>query len=136
MTAAMCVFAAAQGHSRTQGAAAKIVSDGVYTDAQAVRGKTVYENQCAICHSSDLAGQGFAPPLIDEPFKSRWQDGNLGDLFIIVKQTMPQDKPASLSDKEYAEIVAYVLKSNRYPAGEQELGTGPALLKTIGFKQP
>jgi mono/diheme cytochrome c family protein len=131
----MCLVAAAQSHSRTQGAA-KIVSDGVYTDAQAARGKTVYEAQCAICHSSDLAGQGFASPLIDEPFKRRWQDGTLGDLFIIVKQTMPQDKPASLGDTEYAEIVAYLLKSNRYPAGEQELGSDPAVLETIVFKQP
>ena len=66
---------------------------------------------------------------------SRWQDGNLGDLFTIVKVTMPQDKPASLTDEEYAAIVAYLLQANRYPAGQQELHPDPAALKGVVFKR-
>jgi quinoprotein glucose dehydrogenase len=112
------------------------VWDGVYTEAQAKRGMAAYEQQCSFCHLSDLSGEGFAPALAGETFTSRWEDGTLGDLFIIVKQTMPQDNPASLLDEEYAEIVAYLLKSNRYPAGEQPLGTSPAALKRFGFKRP
>jgi len=108
----------------------------VYTEAQATRGKAAYEQQCAFCHLADLSGEGFAPALIEDTFKSRWQDGNLADLLIIVKQTMPQDKPASLPDQEYADIVAYVLKSNKYPAGEQPLESNPAALKGVGFKKP
>jgi mono/diheme cytochrome c family protein len=114
----------------------RTVWDGVYAEPQAARGKTVYEAQCATCHSSDLRGQGFAPGLVDDVFASRWQDGNLGDLFTIVKVTMPQDKPASLTDEENAAIVAYLLRANRYPAGEQELRPDPAALKDIVFKRP
>jgi mono/diheme cytochrome c family protein len=84
----------------------RTVWDGVYAEAQAERGKAVYEQHCAFCHQSDLQGQGFAPALIEDTFIQRWQDGNLGDLFTIVKVTMPQDKPKSLADTEYAEIVA------------------------------
>lgn len=111
------------------------VWDGVYSDAQAARGKAAYEAQCAFCHQSDLRGQGFAPGLIEDAFASRWQDGNLGDLLTIVKATMPQDKPASLTDEEYAAIVAYLLQANHYPAGQQELQPDPAALKAVGFKR-
>lgn len=110
--------------------------DGRYTQAQAERGKTVYEQQCAFCHLSDMSGQGFAPPLVEDTFMHRWQDGNLGDLFTVVKVTMPQDKPASLTDAEYAEIVAYMLQTNKYAAGAQELSSDPALLKGVIFQRP
>jgi S-disulfanyl-L-cysteine oxidoreductase SoxD len=119
-----------------QGVTARTVWDGVYSEAQAARGKAVYEAQCAYCHQSDLRGQGFAPGLVEDVFSSRWQDGNLGDLLTIVKATMPQDKPASLTDEEYAAIVAYLLQANRYPAGQQELHPDPAGLKEVAFKRP
>jgi S-disulfanyl-L-cysteine oxidoreductase SoxD len=119
-----------------QGVTARTVWDGVYSEAQAARGKTVYDAQCAFCHQSDLRGQGFAPGLVEDTFTTRWQDGNLGDLFTIVKVTMPQDKPASLTDEEYAAIVAYLLRANRYPAGQQELHPDPAALKEVVFKRP
>ena len=130
-----CVIAA-MAVPMAQGVTARTVWDGVYSEAQAARGKAVYEAQCAYCHQSDLRGQGFAPGLVEDVFTSRWQDGNLGDLFTIVKVTMPQDKPASLTDEEYAAIVAYLLQANRYPAGQQELRPDPAALKEVVFKRP
>jgi S-disulfanyl-L-cysteine oxidoreductase SoxD len=114
----------------------RTVWDGVYSEPQAARGKVLSEAQCAFCHQSDLRGQGFAPGLIEDAFTSRWQDGNLGDLFAIVKGTMPQDKPASLTDAEYAAIVAFLLQANRYPAGQQDLRPDPAALKEVVFKRP
>jgi mono/diheme cytochrome c family protein len=115
--------------------AGRTVSDGAYAEAQAERGKTLYEQHCAFCHLPDLRGQGFAPSLVEDTFLQRWQDGNLGDLLTIVKATMPQDKPASLTDKEYGEIVAYLLKANNYVAGQQELIPDPAVLKDVTFKR-
>jgi quinoprotein glucose dehydrogenase len=117
------------------GAQAKSVSDGAYTDAQAERGKAAYEANCSFCHLSDLTGQGFAPGLVDDTFKARWQDGNLGELFSIVKVTMPQDKPDSLKPDEYAAVVAYMLKMNKFPAGTQELAPDETALKSVTFKK-
>jgi quinoprotein glucose dehydrogenase len=114
----------------------KTVWGGLYSDAQAERGKAVYEEQCSFCHLADLSGQGFAPPLVDDAFTQRWQDGNLGDLFTIVKVTMPQDKPQSLTDAQYAEIVSYMLKMNKYPSGAQELQPDATALKAVTFKKP
>ena len=119
-----------------QGVTAKTVWGGVYSEAQAARGKAAYDAQCAFCHQSDLRGQGFAPGLIEDTFANRWQDGNVGDLLTIVKATMPQDKPASLTDGEYAAIVAYLLQANHYPAGQEELQADPAALKAVVFKRP
>jgi quinoprotein glucose dehydrogenase len=116
-------------------AARRTVSEGVYTQEQAERGKAAYEAQCSSCHLSDLSGQSFAPALIEDMFRSRWQEGTVGDLFLVVKQTMPQDKPASLTDAEYAEIVAFLLKSNQYPAGMQELPPDPKALNEVTFKE-
>lgn len=119
-----------------QGVTARTVWDGVYSEAQAARGKAVYEAQCAYCHQSDLRGQGFATGLVEDAFTSRWRDGNLGDLLTIVKATMPQDKPTSLTDGEYAAIAAYLLQANRYPAGQKDLPPDPAALKEVVFKRP
>lgn len=116
-------------------AQAKAVGDGVYTEAQAERGKLAYEANCSFCHLSDLTGQGFAPGLVDDTFKARWQEGNVGELFSIVKVTMPQDKPDSLKPDEYAAIVAYMLKMNKYPAGATELAADEAALKSVTFKK-
>jgi len=133
---AACVIGAIAVPIAQAGTTARTVWDGVYSEAQAARGKAAYDAQCAFCHQSDLRGQGFAPGLIEDAFASRWQDGNLGDLFAIVKGTMPQDKPASLTDDQYAAIVAYLLQANRYPAGAQDLRPDPAVLKEVVFKRP
>jgi mono/diheme cytochrome c family protein len=134
---ALALIARAAAEPGAQGAqtAGRTVSDGAYAEAQAERGKMVYEQHCAFCHLSDLRGQGFAPSLVEDTFLQRWQDGNLGDLLTIVKATMPQDKPASLTDKEYGEIVAYLLKANNYVAGQQELIPDPAVLKDVTFRR-
>jgi mono/diheme cytochrome c family protein len=112
------------------------VWDGVYTDAQAARGQAVYQKECATCHQDNLRGDGLAPGLIADAFAYRWQDDPVGDLFIVLKATMPADRPSSLRDKEYADIVAYLLKMNNYPAGHKDLSDDVADLQQITFKKP
>src|SRR5262245_16660956 len=73
------VVSAAWGGTTGSAQAKKTVFDGVYTDAQADRGKTAYEKDCAFCHLEDLSGQGFAPGLVEDMFKSRWADGTVGE---------------------------------------------------------
>jgi mono/diheme cytochrome c family protein len=113
----------------------KTIWDGVYTVGQATRGEAGYQKECASCHQGDLQGDGFAPALIADAFTLRWQDSSVGDLLTVVKLTMPQDRPSTLGDEAYADIVAYLLKTNRYPAGPEELSKEPADLKQITFKE-
>lgn len=114
---------------------ATTVWDGVFTAEQAVRGQSGYQKACGSCHGTGLEGDGFAPPLIGEPFTDRWQGGSVGDLLLVVKTTMPQDRPGSLSADAYADIVAYLLKMNNYPAGQRELSQDPDQYKNVRFSR-
>jgi quinoprotein glucose dehydrogenase len=114
----------------------RTVSSGVYTADQATRGGAAYQKSCSVCHLEDLSGDQFATPLVGETFTQRWKDGNVGELFTVVKGTMPANSPGSLVDETYADIVAYLLTMNKYPAGGQELGTDAQKLTKITFKNP
>ena len=107
------------------------VWNGVFTEAQAARGESRYEQECATCHLADLLGDGIAPALKGAAFDFRWSDLSVGDLFVTVRATMPQGAPASLSPQGYVDIVSYILKVNEFPAGDSELPTGEAALNEI-----
>ena len=107
------------------------VWDGVFTAAQAQRGETTYEQECATCHLADLLGDGIAPALTGAAFDFRWSDLSVGDIFVALRATMPQGAPASLSPQGYADIVSYLLQKNDFPAGDNELPADEAALNTI-----
>ena len=50
-----------QSNARAQ--ETKSVWDGVYSDAQATRGKTAYSEQCASCHGPELTGGANRIPV-------------------------------------------------------------------------
>ena len=113
------------------------VRDGVYTEAQAARGKTVYLEQCVECHKEDLRGdQQMTPSLVGIAFTFRWKDKKLYDYFVGMRNTMPQGAPGSLSEETYAELVAYLLSEIGYPAGDEELPTDADALREIAIEAP
>jgi mono/diheme cytochrome c family protein len=107
--------------------------DGVYTQKQAKRGEKAYVERCAQCHGADLSSGDSVPPLAGTEFLSTWNTKTVGDLFDRIRTTMPADKPGSLSKQQDSDIVAYVLNTNKFPAGSTELGTQTELLKQIQF---
>jgi len=107
----------------------------VYSKDQARRGETVYERECLECHSKDLTGSGHAAPLVGEEALARWADLNLGNLYATVRISMPYGAPASLSEQEYLDVLAYILEKNDFPAGEEELPLDRGLLDRIGFRR-
>jgi len=107
--------------------------DGVYTDAQSDRGATGFAGHCASCHGANLGGTGEAPALAGPQFLSDFDSLSLGDLFDRIRTTMPQDNPGSLSRDAYADILAFLLKSNGLPSGTKELDRRSEYLKAIGF---
>lgn len=116
-------------------APARSVGDGVYTEAQAARGKAVYLDKCVECHKEDLRGdQQMTPSLVGIAFTFRWKDKNLYDYFVGMRNTMPQSEPGSLSEETYADLVAYLLSEIGYPPGQQELPTDTTALKDIAIE--
>ena len=119
------------GATVTQENIMRSVWDGVYTEEQARRGEGTYAQACAACHLDDLLGDGIAPPLVGTAFSFRWTDLSVGDIFATIRATMPQDAPASLSARAYADIAAFLLSVNDYPAGDEELEPDVPTLEQI-----
>jgi mono/diheme cytochrome c family protein len=117
--AALAVAGVASGQTAT-----RTIWDGVYTDAQALRGQQVYKQACGYCHRDDLSGGGSedgAPALTGSSFTARWRGVSLGELVATVQETMPSKTPGTLTRQSYIDIVSFVLKQNGAPAGAAEL---------------
>jgi mono/diheme cytochrome c family protein len=114
--------------------AEKTAADRVYTDAQAQRGKTVYDGQCAPCHGADAAG-GLGPPLAGGDFLRAWDKRPLIDLADKIEKTMPATNPGTLNRAQATDLVAHLLKSSAFPAGSAEL-SGEAMLKQVMLLGP
>ena len=110
--------------------------DRVYKKEQADRGEDLYDRTCSSCHRSDLSGgDDGAPALRGTPFFLRWKDRSLSEIYFVIAETMPQDDPASLSGKEYTDIISFILKKNDAAAGESELLPDMERLKHILFTE-
>ena len=96
------------------------VWEGLYSDAQASRGREAYVKACAPCHMEDLGGHEYAGALAGYPFQMKWEDASVAEVFGRIR-TMPLGEAGSLSTQEYLDILAYVLKANGYPSGQDEL---------------
>lgn len=101
--------------------AAPSVWDGVYSAAQAERGRELYATTCAQCHGPALGGVESAPPLTGGQFTANWSGTTLADLAERIRTSMPVDKPGTLSRPQLAAVVAYILQVGGFPAGPAEL---------------
>jgi mono/diheme cytochrome c family protein len=121
--------------ARMTAQAPRTVQDGVFTDAQTVRGQALYAQRCAGCHGAALEG-AQAPPLAGEPFVAKWRTEPLSALFVKIRHTMPPGAPAQLTDEQAVDLVAHVLKNNGFPAGRNELAAAGAATSDIGWPAP
>ncbi|HSM17582.1 MAG TPA: PQQ-binding-like beta-propeller repeat protein [Gemmatimonadales bacterium] len=118
--------------TRTADAQQAAAPESLYTQAQADRGHDVYRAQCAECHGQNL-NDGGVVPLAGPAFIQNWSraDRSLGDLYYITRTTMPRAAGGSLSEREYIDVLAYILERNGYPAGETPLTTDQAALGEV-----
>ena len=115
-------------------AESRSVWDGVYTEDQAKRGETIYQKECAACHGAMLTGGESAPPLTGGPVLANWNGLTMGDLFDRIRKTMPQTNPGRLTRQQDADILAFMLSVNKFPAGKTELYRQSEMLKEIRFE--
>ena len=132
---ALAIWVSSFGVLRAQAPAeSRSVWDGVYTEEQAKRGETVYGKECAACHGDLLTGGESAPPLAGGVFQANWNGLTLGDLFDRIRKTMPLSKPGRLTREQDADVLAFMLSVNKFPAGKTELYRQSEMLKTIRFE--
>ncbi len=103
--------------------AGQAILPALFTEAQATRGQAIYERACASCHRFDLLGDAIeeVPPLVDEDFIATWGGAPLRELSDFVRKNMPGNAARSLSPRDYSDVLAYLLKANKMPAGTEEL---------------
>ena len=96
--------------------------DGVFTVAQADRGKMVFEGVCTDCHTPDMWG-------------SDWDTRTVGDLYEFISQNMPKTAPGTLTPPQARDVISFVLQSNSVPAGMMELPTDVDAMKQIRMER-
>jgi quinoprotein glucose dehydrogenase len=123
-------------YSAVQAQAPASVNDGIYTAAQADRGKAVFAMNCAGCHGDKAEGGNAGPTLTGPDFTNGYKDGSAGALLNKISQDMPSSAPGSLEAQQYADVFAYVLSINNYPAGQTEAPKEAAALKDVKMAAP
>src|SRR4029077_1449326 len=122
------------GRAQETAPTSRSVWDGVYTEEQAKRGEELYRKECASCHGDTLIGGGGAAPLTGGTFLSNWNGLTVGDLFDRIRKTMPQGSLGKLTKQQDADILAYLLSFNKFPAGKTELQKQVEFLREIRFE--
>jgi mono/diheme cytochrome c family protein len=100
-----------------------------YTEEQSTQGEAVYTKSCGFCHDD----KSMAPPLQGDAFLKNWSDKSAGALFNKIQITMPLNEPGTLTEQQSADLVAYTLKVNHFPAGQEVLPKDPAVLGAMSL---
>jgi len=94
------------------------VWDGVYTNAQAERAQATFDSVCSRCHILTGDGKGA---LTGDAFWRGFTQKTVADLLTYVKTNMPNGNGGSLAPSTYNDLVALILKSNGFPAGDADV---------------
>lgn len=103
-------------------------SNGAYSIEQTEQVVDLYIGDCASCHGTNLRGTEGGSSLVGSGFLSKWKNKSVGDLFNYTKTTMPLSNPGVYDDETYANLVAYLLRFNKYKSGPSSL---PSRLKEL-----
>lgn len=137
LTVLTAFFIRLRAQSANQPSQAELHSvwDGVYNEKQAERGAALYYQECSSCHGDKLTGKESenSPPLAGEKFTTQWNGRTVGDMFRKILRKMPDDDPGTLTPQQSADLVAFILSFNKFPAGKAELPAGNESLATIRF---
>jgi mono/diheme cytochrome c family protein len=90
----------------------------IYTAAQATAGAKTYSAQCSKCHGDNLEGVS-APALRGDG--NGLKGDSVGEAYTFISTQMPAGNPGSLSGKQYADILAFILSKNGFAAGPSAL---------------
>ncbi len=113
-------------------AAAQQLSQAEYRADQAERGAELYQRQCAACHLPNLQGSFEAVALRDSAFVDNWRNRAPADMLDVLQRTMPTQAPGSLSEDEYLDIAAFLLRANGVAAGATALAANSDAVLFIG----
>lgn len=115
--------------ARGQSATMRSTRDGVFSAAQAQRGRAGFLWNCMECH--ELEEYTAAGAYLEE-----MEGETVWEVFEFIWSEMPEDNPSWLKPEEYADILAYILSVYGMPAGEADLPTDKETLEDIVIEGP
>jgi len=102
--------------------------DGIYTLAQAERGKGLFTSLCERCHSvQEFSGRSF---------DSIWAGVPAAALYARIANTMPFDQPGSLGIPQVTALMAHIFNENDMPAGDKPLEGDIDWLMSVSLARP
>lgn len=124
-TAALSLVLAGGTVTAGAGQDPRTIVDRVFSVAQAERGEARFKVSCSSCHTpGSFAGGSFA---------ERWSGQTMAEVFDFVSNAMPENDPGGLKKQDYADVLAFILSVNAYPAGTDELPIDPVELKKLAI---
>jgi cytochrome c len=127
------VTAFVNGTSTRRVVPGRTVWDSVFSAEQATRGQATYARTCSRCHQPSLGGADESPALTGGTFLSNWSGHTMYELHDRVMSSMPTDTPGTYTREDVADVLAYVLSVNGFPAGKLALPFMNDSLKAIAF---
>jgi S-disulfanyl-L-cysteine oxidoreductase SoxD len=110
--------------------------DGIYSADQAQRGEALYKKQCTACHGDALDGAGPYPPLSGDEFLGKYTEKPALNVYDMIQKLMPATAPGSLTRPQAADLLAYILSFNKFPAGKTDLPSDEDSLKKLTLPKP
>ncbi|HUO98531.1 MAG TPA: c-type cytochrome [Rhizomicrobium sp.] len=97
---------------------------------QVEHGQHLYSESCAKCHGAQL--EGITAPALSGPAFAPAANSHLtiGGIYQYMATNMPADRPGKMSDQEYADLMAFLLYTNGYDAGDAKLTSEAAQSST------
>ena len=112
MLVAQLVASAPMAYAQTNGPA-ESGNALTFSEPQADKGDQVFSRVCAQCHTrKDMSSPDF---------RLNWNGRTAFDLFDRIRTTMPDSAPGSLSQEDYANVTAYMMRLNGMRAGSLPL---------------
>ncbi|MCC7003779.1 MAG: cytochrome c [Gemmatimonadaceae bacterium] len=85
----------------------------------------------AVCLECHAVGSVSNPD-----FRLKWGGRSAFDLYELIRSTMPEHEPGSLTQGTYTAIVAYLMKLNGMPVGTSAISSDSAALATSKLSFP
>jgi cytochrome c5 len=141
LTGVTCVASGRTGIAQKGGGDGKYqpfptIWSGVYTQAEADRGKQTSARLCSRCHGTDLKGKSTAPGLTGAKFFDRWNDLRLVDVIAYIQGAMPREHEFFVSADATREIVGFMLQQSGIPPGTEPISRDVKVLNEILITRP
>ena len=108
-------------------------ADPAFSAEQAQQGRALYQRHCGSCHGPRLLGEHVIPALVGDRFDRFWRGKPLGALTFHFQRMppAPQGDPGGLDDATYSRILAFVLSSNGFEAGDEAMPLDLAAISDV-----